>query len=77
MMLRRTKSTIVQYISIIVLYSCKQFTLPRTPKSEPSWVNNCVRLLPYAYDSLSMWSNTLYMSNMDVGSSFVGCQPEP
>ena len=43
---------------------------PRTPKSEPSRVG--ITVWGYCHmsmDSISMCSNTLYMSNMDVGSS--------
>ncbi len=43
---------------------------PRNPKSEPSWVGIPVYgwyFMPM--DSILMCSNTLYMSNIDVGSS--------
>jgi hypothetical protein len=109
-----------------VMTSCWLHKWPRTPKSEPSSVDNCLRTLYVLYgrwkqfvvavslnhdemisfwlhkcpitpqtetisvditilgyyhmpmDSISMCSNTLYMSNMDMGIIVWGsCQPQP
>ncbi len=51
----------------------------RTPKSDPSSVG--ITVWGYCHipmDSISMCSNTLFMSNMDVQEAvWVGCQPQP
>ncbi len=49
----------------------------RTPKSEPGSVG--ITVWGYCHmpmDSISMFSNTLYMSNVDGETVWVGCQPQ-
>ncbi len=52
---------------------------PRIPNYEPSIVGTTVwGYCHIPMDRMSMFSNTLYMSNVDVGSSgWGGCQPQP
>ncbi len=51
---------------------------PRTTKYEPNKVGITVRGYYHTpMDSISMWSNTLHVSNVDAGSSLGGCHPQP